>query len=120
MLGSVVINLDNRKLTEDELEEEVEIALDETETEIYFKIYGTAATEESDNIDLIKEINYKYDKLIADREGNEKYMDRAMQSFNNAMKTKETYTLPPGANDKTTQSSTYRLWDAFNARLGLE
>ena len=73
-------------LTEEELEEMISITVAETETEIVFRIYGTAVNEETHNIDLVKETNDDYLRIKKDHLISDKYMDRAMLTFNNALK----------------------------------
>ena len=50
----------HEKLTQAELEREVKIVLEETDTITTFKLFGQAAQEETENIEAIKEQNDAY------------------------------------------------------------
>ena len=65
----------------------------------------------------IKELNDAYDELCAGRLGNDKYTQRAMQTFNNQFKHKESATNPLGMIDVGSEVSTSILWDAFVSNL---
>ena len=105
------------KLTKEELEKEVEIVLEETETITTFKLFGQAAQEgklilfsrfsktisETENIEAIKEKNDAYETLCANREGNDKYVSSGMQTFNNKLKDKQTLTAPITKNSQASQ-----------------
>ena len=117
----------NEKLTKEELEKEVEIVLEETETITTFKLFGQAVQEgllklfevfstflisETENIELVKEQNDSYALLCANKEGNDKYVSTGMQTFNNKLKDKQTVTVSILKNNQACQASKSILWDA--------
>merc|ERR1712159_402923 len=67
-------------LTPQDLEQEITITLDETETQTTFRLFGQIAQEETENIEKIKEENDEYLELCANREGNDKYVEHGMQT----------------------------------------
>ena len=51
--------------------------------------------------------------MCANREGNDKYVNHGMQTFNNALKDKQTNTTPVNKTNTGNQASTSILWDAY-------
>jgi len=104
----------HEKLTQAELEREVKIVLEETDTITTFKLFGQAAQEETENIEAIKEQNDAYSILCANKEGNDKYVENGMQTFNNKQKDKQTLTSAVVKSHQSSQASKSILWDAHN------
>jgi len=91
----------------------IEYNLTETDTEIVFKVIGSAV-EENENLERVKEQNDRYDKILKEAgPGNEKYVGRAMLTFNNALKHKEAETDKIDRIDTGNQVSNSAIWDAF-------
>ena len=124
----------SEKLTSADLERDVEIILEETDTITTFRLFAQAVQEgklvgvkifttfihinndfnlETENIEMIREENDKYRELCAVREGNDKYVGRAMQTFNNKLKDKQTSTVPVHRNHVGSQASTSIIWDVY-------
>ena len=58
MTDKVDRNLQKESLTENELEKDEFVIIGETETITYFKIPGTAASEETDNLGKISNLHF--------------------------------------------------------------
>ena len=70
--------------------------------------------EENENLEQVKEQNDRYDKILKEAgPGNEKYVGRAMLTFNNALKHKEAETDKIDRIDTGNQVSNSAIWDAF-------
>eukprot|EP00111_Clytia_hemisphaerica_P020905 TCONS_00061658-protein len=79
-------------LTMDDLKKKVNITLEETDTVWILDIPGVSVSEASEGAEEIKERNRKYDQLCANRAGNDMYVQHGIQTFNDALKTKEIQT----------------------------
>ena len=115
------------ELTPQDLEKDVTIVLDETDTITTFRVfpqivqegtfinpyYDSVIFSETENIELIREQNDEYIELCAAREGNDKFVPREMQTFNNKLKDKQTSTIPLNKTSTASQSSKSILWDAY-------
>ena len=67
----------------------------------------------SENIEQIQEANADYERLVSERVGSDKYTHRAMLTFHNNTKDKETLTNPLGITHTASQASTSILFDAY-------
>ncbi|KAI8509554.1 WD repeat-containing protein 78 [Branchiostoma belcheri] len=76
-------------LTEADLDRSVGIRLSESDTIWILDLVGTCVANDSENADTIRARNEKYKELCKNRVGNDRYMERGMQTFNDAPKNKE-------------------------------
>ncbi|KAJ8277925.1 hypothetical protein GJAV_G00081750 [Gymnothorax javanicus] len=76
-------------IRDDMLDDMVDILLSETDTIWLLDLPGVSVSEESEEVAAVKERNREYTMLCESRRGNDKYMERAMQTFNEAPKTKQ-------------------------------
>ncbi|XP_035700054.1 WD repeat-containing protein 78-like [Branchiostoma floridae] len=76
-------------LTEADLDCSVPIRLTESDTIWILDLVGTCVANDSENADAIRARNDKYKELCKNRVGNDRYMERGMQTFNDAPKNKE-------------------------------
>jgi len=106
-------------LTDEQLEANTSVVITETQTIPIFKIYGTEVCEGAENIEKIQAENEDYEKLVSERVGSDKYSDRAMLTFHNNTKDKETLTNPLGITHTGSQASTSILFDAYNTEISL-
>uniref|UniRef100_A0A3Q3VSY2 Dynein axonemal intermediate chain 4 n=1 Tax=Mola mola TaxID=94237 RepID=A0A3Q3VSY2_MOLML len=78
-------------LTEEMLDEAVELHLSETDTITLLDFLSALLSEDADDVEDIDE-NFRYAELCKNRRGNDKYMARSAQTFNGALKEKEIQT----------------------------
>lgn len=107
-------------LSDEDLQKIVKITLDETDTICLFDIPGVSISLNDEHVDAIVENNNKYDKLCANREGNDRYVERGMQTFHNACKTKEMQTNPVLTVDEGCMATNWDLYDTYNTTEEVE
>ncbi|KAL4635028.1 WD repeat-containing protein 78 isoform X1 [Arapaima gigas] len=107
-------------ITEDMLSDLVDILLTETETLWLLEIPGTSVSVESDEAEIVKQKNAAYIELCKNRMGNDKYVERAMQTFNGAPKTKEVQTKSITKADAALMATTWDIHDTFSGNSGEE
>ncbi|XP_018609658.1 dynein axonemal intermediate chain 4 isoform X2 [Scleropages formosus] len=101
--------------TEDVLNKKVDIHLTETETLCLLDIPATSVSVESEEAEIVKQRNAAYTELCKNRMGNDKYVERAMQTFNGAPKAKEVQTK---SITKVDAAITATNWDIYDTLSG--
>ncbi|XP_033115107.1 WD repeat-containing protein 78-like [Anneissia japonica] len=104
-------------LTEDDLDKIHEITLSESEMFWLLDMPGVCISAESDEAAEVKKRNEDYKQLCSSKEGNDRYMNRGMQCFNEALKTKDIQTTKIAMID---EESTACTWDMYDTYLELD
>ncbi|KAM9349995.1 dynein axonemal intermediate chain 4 [Symphorus nematophorus] len=104
-------------VTEDMLKQVIDVYISETDTITLLDIPSTSVSVDADDADAIIETNKQYAEVCRNRLGNDKYVDRSMQTLNGASKNKQfqtdcTVTVDTGTNVTT--------WDMYNYLLSPE
>ncbi|XP_051568768.1 dynein axonemal intermediate chain 4-like [Myxocyprinus asiaticus] len=87
--------------------------LTETETFWLLDIPAVSVSGDSEDAEAVKKRNDAYIELCKNRQGNDKYVERSMQTFNGAPKTKEVQSDSISMVDKAIMSSTWNMYDSF-------
>ncbi|KTG45216.1 hypothetical protein cypCar_00032742 [Cyprinus carpio] len=101
------------QVREDIIDRVVDSYLTETETIWLLDIPAVSVSEDSEDAEAVKERNKAYTELCKNRLGNDKYVERSMQTFNDAPKTKEVQSDSITMVDKAVMSSTWDMYDSF-------
>uniref|UniRef100_A0A667Z1W3 Dynein axonemal intermediate chain 4 n=1 Tax=Myripristis murdjan TaxID=586833 RepID=A0A667Z1W3_9TELE len=101
------------QVTEDMLNEVVNIYLTETETITHLDMPGISVSVDADDAEAIKERNNRYAELCKNRMGNDKYMDRSMQAFIGASKSKQVQCDSIVMVDTACEATTWDMYDSF-------
>ncbi|XP_070827971.1 dynein axonemal intermediate chain 4-like [Chaetodon trifascialis] len=101
-------------VTEEMLDEVVDICLSETESISLLEIPNTFVSEDSDDAEAMRESNICYAELCKNRIGNDKYVVRSMQTFDGARKDKQTQTDKILMLDEGTISTIWDICDSFS------
>ncbi|XP_073327947.1 dynein axonemal intermediate chain 4-like [Pagrus major] len=115
-LPEVLKNRDNIKqtVTEEMLDEVVEICLTETDTISLIDIPARSfVTEDADDAKAIKEKNNQYAELCKNRIGNDNYLVQSAQTFNGEPKDKHTQSDKVVKEDKGMTATTWDIYDSF-------
>ncbi|CAM4625075.1 unnamed protein product [Leuciscus chuanchicus] len=102
------------QVREDVLDSMVDIYLTETETIWLLDIPSVSVSEDSEDAETVKERNNAYTELCKNRQGNDKYVERSMQTFNGAPKTKEVQCDSIAMVDKAVMSTLWDMYDSFS------
>nr|XP_028588974.1 WD repeat-containing protein 78 isoform X1 [Podarcis muralis]XP_028588975.1 WD repeat-containing protein 78 isoform X1 [Podarcis muralis]XP_028588976.1 WD repeat-containing protein 78 isoform X1 [Podarcis muralis] len=102
-------------LTKRDLEKRVDIFLTETETIWLFDMPTVMLSTESEEADSVRKKNVAYMELCKNRAGNDRYVNRMMQTIGGAPKTKEMQCDKIIMDDKEIMATTWDLYDSFNA-----
>ncbi|XP_065673190.1 dynein axonemal intermediate chain 4-like [Hydra vulgaris] len=98
-------------LSDSDIKKMVAITLEETETIWHLDIPGVAVPlEESVNLKNRIEL---YDQLCKNRVGNDMYVERGMQTYNDAYKTKETQTFSILFKEQSCQVTGWEIYDLY-------
>ncbi|XP_063724938.1 dynein axonemal intermediate chain 4-like isoform X2 [Symsagittifera roscoffensis] len=101
------------QITEEDKEKNVDIILTETPTFWILDIPGKCVEAGTDEVEVVKEQNAKYQKLIKDRVGNDLYAQRGMQTFNNGRKVKHAQTDKVLTADQLSMAATWDMYDTY-------
>ncbi|XP_057194414.1 dynein axonemal intermediate chain 4 [Triplophysa rosa] len=96
----------------------VDCYLTETETMWLLDIPAVSVSSDSKNAEAVKERNKAYIELCKHRQGNDKYVERSMQTFNGAAKTKEVQSETVTMVDKAVMSTIWDMYDSFCSGSG--
>ncbi|XP_070775448.1 dynein axonemal intermediate chain 4 [Enoplosus armatus] len=99
-------------VTADMLKEVVDVYVSETDSISLLDIPSTLVSVDADDADAITERNKVYAEVCRNRMGNEKYVDRSMQTLNGAAKNKQVQSDSMVMVDAAT---TVTAWDMCNA-----
>ncbi|XP_028413051.1 WD repeat-containing protein 78-like isoform X2 [Dendronephthya gigantea] len=100
-------------LTELDLDKVINLTLEETDTIWLLDIPGTSVSEESDIAQSVKDANSRYSEALKTRPGNDSFVERGMQTFNNEPKNKELQTVPITQNEVGCMATTWDMHDVF-------
>ncbi|KAJ4938435.1 hypothetical protein JOQ06_003054 [Pogonophryne albipinna] len=100
-------------VTEEMLDEEVYVCLSETEIISLLEIPCTFMSEDADDAEAMKEKNTQYAELCRNRMGNDKYVERSMQTFNGTTKKIQIQTDKIEMVDEGTMASIWDIYDSF-------
>lgn len=103
-------------LTEDDLDKVVNLTLTETETIWLLDMPGTSVSNEAEEAAKIKKRNEEYQELKKNRVGNDLYMERGMNTFNEPAKYKTVQTTKITCVDTGIMASTWDMYDTFEQR----
>lgn len=102
-------------LTEDDLGKIVDITLEETDTIWMLDMPGTCVSLESDEAQSVKEQNERFKELVKSRVGNDRYMERGMNTFNDLPKYKVVQTTKIVHTDVGITATTWDMYDTYEA-----
>lgn len=100
-------------LTEEDLNKIVDITLEETDTIWLYEQKQTAVSTESEEFSSIEKRNVTYRELVKSKEGNDKYIERAMQTFNDAFKHKDLQTDKINLIDAAVSVTNWDMYDTY-------
>jgi len=100
-------------LTENDLNKIVHISLEETETFWFYEQAGVRVSGEAEDSEDIIAKNQAYEELLRTREGNSRFTERGMQTFNNAPKTKDVQAEKVGMSDAGAQVTSWDMYDTY-------
>ncbi|XP_062437541.1 dynein axonemal intermediate chain 4 [Rhea pennata] len=103
------------QLTKEDLDRRVDIYLTETETIWIFDMPSVVVSVESEDAGKIQERNRIYVDICKNRLGNERFVERMMQTLNGAPKSKEVQCDKIITEDKGMMVTSWDLYDSFNA-----
>ncbi|XP_051917432.1 dynein axonemal intermediate chain 4 isoform X1 [Hippocampus zosterae] len=95
------------------LDEVLSIYMTETDTIILLDLPSTCMSEEAENAQATKESNTLYIELCNNRLGNDKYVERAMQTFVGAAKHKKVQSEKIVMHDQGTIATIWEIYDSF-------
>ncbi|XP_066521592.1 dynein axonemal intermediate chain 4 [Hoplias malabaricus] len=101
------------QIKEHMLDNVVDIYLTETETMWLLDIPAVCVSLDSDEAEAVKKRNSAYTELCKSRLGNDKYLERLMQTFNGAPKTKEIQTESISMTEKASTATTWDRYDSY-------
>ncbi|XP_033007746.1 WD repeat-containing protein 78 [Lacerta agilis] len=102
-------------LTKRDLEKRVDIFLTETETIWLFDMPTVMLSTEAEEADSVRKKNIAYMELCKNRAGNDRYVNRMMQTIGGVPKTKEMQCDKIIMDDKEIMATNWDLYDSFNA-----
>ncbi|XP_015210909.2 dynein axonemal intermediate chain 4 [Lepisosteus oculatus] len=102
------------QLTEEVLCSIVDRCLTETETIWLLDMPAVIVSLDSEEAETIKEKNSRYEEVCKNRAGNDQYVERMMQTFNGAPKTKEVQCEKINMVDAAVMATTWDMYDTFN------
>ncbi|NXJ72081.1 WDR78 protein, partial [Rostratula benghalensis] len=103
------------ELTEEDLERSVEVYLTETETLWMLDLPSVVVSVESEDAGRIVERNKIYADICKTRPGNDRFVEKMMQTINGAAKNKEVQCDQIVMEDKGVTVTSWDLYDSFNA-----
>ncbi|NXV32817.1 WDR78 protein, partial [Rissa tridactyla] len=101
-------------LTKDDLDRSVDIYLTETETIWILDMPSVAVSVESEDAGRIQERNRIYADICKNRPGNDRFVEKMMQTINGAAKNKEVQCDQIIMEDKGTTVTSWDLYNSFN------
>ncbi|XP_047918138.2 dynein axonemal intermediate chain 4 isoform X4 [Anser cygnoides] len=102
------------QLTEEDLDRRVDIYLTETETIWMLDMPSVVASVESEDAGRILERNKIYVDICKNRPGNDRFVEKMMQTINGAAKNKEVQCDKIVMEDKGMVVTSWDLYDSFN------
>uniref|UniRef100_A0A674J4N2 WD repeat domain 78 n=1 Tax=Terrapene triunguis TaxID=2587831 RepID=A0A674J4N2_9SAUR len=116
-LSDVQVRRDEIKeqLTKEDIDKRVDIYLTETETIWLLDMPTVMMSVESEDAEKVQERNKDYIELCKNRVGNDRFVERMMQTLNGAPKNKEVQCEKILMEDKGIMATSWDLYDSFNA-----
>ncbi|XP_022089217.1 WD repeat-containing protein 78-like [Acanthaster planci] len=105
--------IEKEVLTEEDLDKVVTVQLTETDTIWMLDLPAICLSAESDEAVKVKERNEKYKELCKSRDGNDRYAERGMQTFNEHPKNKDVQTMKITHNDTGITATTWDMYDTY-------
>uniref|UniRef100_UPI0037E81242 dynein axonemal intermediate chain 4 n=1 Tax=Semicossyphus pulcher TaxID=241346 RepID=UPI0037E81242 len=102
-----------QQVTEEMLDEIIDIMLTETDTFSLLDIPSTIVSEDAEDAEAIEKENIQYAELCKNRVGNDKYVVRSTQTFNGASKDKQTQSDKIVMVDEGTFATIWDIYDSF-------
>ncbi|NWS72286.1 WDR78 protein, partial [Crotophaga sulcirostris] len=102
------------ELTEEDLDRRVDIYLTETETVWILDMPSVVVSVESEDAGRVQERNRVYADICKNRPGNNRFVEKTMQTINAATKTKEVQCDKIIMEDKGMLVTSWDLYDSFN------
>ncbi|CAJ1056058.1 WD repeat-containing protein 78 [Xyrichtys novacula] len=102
-----------QQLTEEMLDEVIDVLLHETDTMTLLDIPNTFVSVDAEEAEAVEKANVHYAELCKNRLGNDKYVDRPSQTFNGALKTKQTQSVEVVTVDEGTMATTWEIYNSF-------
>nr|CAB3267728.1 WD repeat-containing protein 78 [Phallusia mammillata] len=103
------------ELTENDLNKVINITLEETDTILMFEQKGVAVSEEGEDAQITEKRNQAYEELCKTKEGNDRFSDRGMQTFNNALKNKEIQAEKVGLTDAGINVTSWDMYATYTS-----
>ncbi|XP_052774129.1 dynein axonemal intermediate chain 4-like isoform X2 [Mya arenaria] len=100
-------------LTEDDLEKIIDLTLTETETIWLLDMPGVCVSLESEEAAGVTKKNEAYKDLLKNKQGNDRYAERGMNTFNEPQKCKLVQTSKIGYNEVGVNATTWDMYDTF-------
>lgn len=115
--GNIKVGREEPKeiIGENDLEKIVDLTLTETETIWLLDMPTVCVSSEADDHTVIKEKNDKYQQLKKNKVGNDQYMDRGMNTFNEPPKVKVVQTTKVTHSEVGVNATTWDMYDTFDA-----
>ncbi|KAK9516340.1 hypothetical protein VZT92_024277 [Zoarces viviparus] len=106
---------EKQHVTEEMLAEGLDTCLSETDTISTLDILSIFMSEDADDAEALNERNVKYAELCKNRldSGEYRYVERPMQTFNGALKDKQTQTDKMALVDEGATASVWDIYDSF-------
>ncbi|XP_041912029.1 dynein intermediate chain 4, axonemal [Alosa sapidissima] len=101
------------QIMEDMLDEVVDHYLTESHTIWLLDLPAVSVSVDSEDAEVVRERINAYTELCKNRQGNDKYMERSMQTFNGAPKNKEVQCESITMADAATMATTWDLYDSY-------
>ncbi|KAM8728795.1 dynein axonemal intermediate chain 4 [Acanthopagrus schlegelii] len=98
-------------MTEDMLKELVDVYISDTDSISLLDIPSTLVSVDADDAEAVIERNNQYAEVCRNRMGNEKYVDRSMQTVNGAAKHKQVQSDKMAMVDTGTNVTTWDMWN---------
>lgn len=103
------------EITVADLDKMVHLTLSETETIWLLDFPGTCVAEDSEIAEGIKDKNQRYEELLKNRVGNDSYVERGMQTFNNGKKSKEIQSTNVELHEVGCMATNWDMYDTYKA-----
>ncbi|XP_060590688.1 dynein axonemal intermediate chain 4-like isoform X2 [Ruditapes philippinarum] len=100
-------------LKEDDLDKIVDLTLTETETIWLLDMPGVCVSTESDEADSVRKKNEAYQDLVKNKQGNDRYAERGMNTFNEPQKCKLVQTSKIGYTEMGINATTWDMYDTY-------
>ncbi|XP_072275535.1 dynein axonemal intermediate chain 4 isoform X2 [Pyxicephalus adspersus] len=100
---------------EEDMDKTINVHLTETETIWLLDVPVAVIAADSEEAETVKERNQAYTDLCKSRAGNDRYVERTMQTLNEAPKSKEVQCESIVHQDAGVMASVWDLYDSFNA-----